>query len=221
MRFEDRAQAGRDLALRLAGLLPQPRVVGAIPRGGVAVGLPLARALAVPLVVVNAHKLTSPLAPEFAFGAIDEDGDVLLDAVSVAELGLGPDDIERSRLAAWNAMQPRVAREQVSRLAAWLPGAAVLVDDGIATGLTMRAAVRHARRHGATTVVVAAPCASDEAARRLRLEADRFVCPVVDPAFEAVGSYYADFSQVSEEEMNALLACAARDRPSPPAGPGI
>ncbi|HVP15365.1 MAG TPA: phosphoribosyltransferase family protein [Terriglobales bacterium] len=218
MRFDDRAHAGRELARRLADVRPRPCVVGAIPRGGVAVGLPLAEALAIPLVAVNAHKLTSEFAPEFAFGAIDEDGEVLLDPASVAQLGLGPGEIGAARRAAWACMRTRIERPREARLAAWLPGAAVLVDDGLATGLTMQAAVRYARRHGAFPIVVAAPCASAEAARALESEADRFVCPVVDPEFDAVGSYYVDFSQLTDEETDALLARAARDREVPPAG---
>jgi putative phosphoribosyl transferase len=218
MRFDDRAHAGRELARRVVDLRPRPRVVGAIPRGGVAVGLPLAEALAVPLVEVNAHKLTSEFAPEFAFGAIDEDGEVLLDPVSVAQLGLGPDEIEAARRAAWSRMRTRIERPRETRLDAWLPGSAVLVDDGLATGLTMQAALRYARRHGAFPLVVAAPCASADAARALEHEADGFLCPLVDPEFDAVGSYYDDFSQLSDEETDALLARAARKREIPPAG---
>jgi putative phosphoribosyl transferase len=217
MRFKDRAHAGHELVRRLDDLVSRPCVVGAIPRGGLAVGLPVALALAAPLVVVNAHKLTAPMAPEFAFGAIDEDGEVLLDQASVADLGLDPEDVERARRRAWEKMRPRIERPQGARLVAWLPGPVVLVDDGLATGLTMQAAVRYARRHGATAITVAVPCASAEAARTMRLEVEHFVCPIVDLAFEAVGSYYADFSQVSDEEMAALLARAdERGGPVPP-----
>jgi predicted phosphoribosyltransferase len=209
MRFKDRAHAGQELARRLVSLDAGPCVVGAIPRGGVAVGFPVAEVLETRLVVVNAHKLTAPVAPEFAFGAIDEDGEVLLDRSSVLDLGLDPDDVERARLRAWEQMRARIASRRGSSLTSCLPGRVVLVDDGLATGLTMQAAVRYARRHGATAITVAVPCASREAAGAMRAEVDRFVCPIIDPGFEAVGSYYTDFSQVSEEDLADLLARAA------------
>ncbi len=209
MRFEDRAHAGQELARRLVPLVAAPCVVGAIPRGGVAVGFPVARALAAPLVVVHAHKLSAPVAPEFAFGALDEDGEVLLDRSSVADLGLGGEDLERARQRAWEQMRARIARRTGARLEAWLPREVVLVDDGLATGLTMLAGVRYARRHGATTITVAVPCASREAADAVTAEVERFVCPLVDPGFDAVGSYYVDFTQVSDEEMALLLAGAS------------
>ncbi len=213
MRYRDRAHAGRELASRLAPLAGTPSVVGAIPRGGVIVGAVVAQALAAPLVVVHAHKLTAPLAPEFAFGAIDEDGEVLLDRRSVADLGLDPDDVERARCRTREQMRARIAQHPGARLDSWLPRQVVLIDDGLATGLTMLAAVRYARRHGATAITVAVPCASREAAEALRPEIERLECPIVDPCFDAVGSYYADFSQVSEEEVGALLAGAAGPGP--------
>jgi len=205
VRFKDRTHAGEALARRLVEVMAGPCVVGAIPRGGVVVGLPVATALGAPLVVVNAHKLTASISPEFAFGAIDEDGESLLDEVSVRDLGLEPAEIERARARAWDLMRARIDRRPTPSLASWLPRRVVLVDDGLATGLTMRAAVRHARRHGATAITVAVPCASAEAAAAMRLEAEHFVCPVVDPAFMAVGCYYDDFSQVSDSMMAALL----------------
>jgi predicted phosphoribosyltransferase len=162
---------------------------------------------------VHAHKLTAPIAPEFAFGAIDEDGEVTLDPASVRELGLDPGQVELARQRAWEPMRARIARSGSARITAWLPRRVVLVDDGLATGLTMLAAVRHARRHGASGVTVAVPCASSEAAELLAPEVERFVCPVVDRAFTAVGAYYEDFTQVSDEELAALLARAPVSAP--------
>jgi len=213
MRFRDRAHAGRELARRLAGTSAGAGVVGAIPRGGVVVGRPVAEALGAALVVVNAHKLTAPIAPEFAFGALDEDGEILLDRTAVQDLGLDAADVADVRRLTWEAMRARLERQGSARLIRWLPGEVVLVDDGLATGLTMLAAVRYARRHGAGPITVAAPCASRQAADALRLEAERFVCPVVDPGFAAVGCYYEDFAQVSDAEVAGLLR-AARGRGS-------
>jgi putative phosphoribosyl transferase len=216
MRFRDRADAGRVLAGMLRDALSRPLVVGGIPRGGLAVALPVARALGAPLVVAHAHKLVSPVSPEFAFGAVDADGEVLLDRLSVRELGLEPADVERARERAWETLRARVDPDPARRLESRLPGAAVLVDDGLATGLTMLAAVRHARRHGASPLVVAVPCASSEAAELLRSEVDRLVCPAVDDDFLAVGEYYERFGQVDDGEMERLLRAAGPEPDAPP-----
>ncbi|MBI1963253.1 MAG: dienelactone hydrolase family protein [Candidatus Rokubacteria bacterium] len=211
MTFRDRTDAGRRLAEALAGRLEPPVVIAAIPRGGVAIALPIVERFRVPLAVVYARKLTAPIAPEFAFGAIDEDGHVMLDAGSVRMLGLQPADIERAKERVAAEIRRRMAAYRVPPLTAYLPDAeVVLVDDGLATGLTMRAALESARRHGARKITVAVPCASVAAADEFRRTADRFVSLVVDPDFMAVGQYYEDFSPVSDDEVLAMLARAAR-----------
>ena len=216
--FQDRAEAGRFLAAKLEPVISRPCVVAAIPRGGVAVGLPIVERLRVPLTVVYARKLTAPFAPEFAFGALDEDGETVVEPASVAMLGLSPDDMEKAKAKVSAEIRRRAALYPVRPLASYLPGSAVvLVDDGLATGLTMRAALRYARRHGAREIIVAVPCASAEAARRFRQEADRFVSLVVDPEFAAVGQYYIDFAQVSDTQVTAMLARAqAHEAPELP-----
>jgi predicted phosphoribosyltransferase/dienelactone hydrolase len=207
MIFRDREEAGRALAARLVPLISPPCVVAAIPRGGVAVALPIVERLGVPLTVVYARKLTAPFAPEFAFGALDEDGEAIADRTSIAVLGLSPDDIEKAKVRVGGEIRRRMALYRVPPLAHYLPGAAVvLVDDGLATGLTMRAALLYARRHGAAGITVAAPCASAQAAERFRREADHFVSLTVDVDFRAVGEYYADFSPVSDEDVVLMLA---------------
>src|SRR3990172_604960 len=212
--FRDRAEAGRALAEELAPVLSGPCVVAAIPRGGVAVALPIVERLRVPLTVAYARKLTAPFVPEFAFGALDEDGQMVLDPESVAGLGLSPDDVERAKARVWAEIERRMALYRVPPLAHHLPGAAVvLVDDGLATGLTMRVALEYARRHGAREITVAVPCAAMEAAKRFRRAADRLVSLIVDDAFTAVGTYYEDFSPVTDEDVVALLA-RAQDRKS-------
>lgn len=205
MRYANRTEAGQELARRLRGTLPAPVAVAAIPRGGLAVALPIAESLGAPLVVAHAHKLTAPVSPEFAFGAVDLDGEILLDRLSVYELGLAPEDVERARAEALATLRARVDPDPARRLESWLPGAAVLVDDGLATGLTMLAAVRHARRHGASPLVVAVPCASREAFELMLPECDRLECPIVDRHFAAVGAYYRDFAQVTDDEVRAIL----------------
>ncbi|MBI3031228.1 MAG: alpha/beta fold hydrolase [Candidatus Rokubacteria bacterium] len=223
MVFRDRAEAGGALAGELAPLIAGPCVVAAIPRGGVAVALPIVVRLRAPLTVAYARKLTAPFAPEFAFGALDEDGRMVLEPESVAGLGLGPDDVEKAKARVWAEIQRRMTLYRVPPLSHHLPGAAVvLVDDGLATGLTMRAALEYARRHGAREITVAVPCAAMEAAERFRRAADRFLSLIVDEAFTAVGTYYDDFSPVTDEDVVAMLARAQQlVTPAAPPEPGL
>jgi putative phosphoribosyl transferase len=196
-------------------MVTRPFIVAAIPRGGVAVALPIAERLAVPLSVSYARKLTSPRAPERAFGALAEDGEAIVDGASVAALGLGPMDIEEAKLRVAADIERRVALYRVPVLGRSLPGAGVvLVDDGLATGLTMQAAIAYARRHGAREVTVAVPCASADASRVCREVADHFVSLVIDADFTAVGDYYVDFPSVPDLEVMAMLARAAEHIPN-------
>jgi predicted phosphoribosyltransferase/dienelactone hydrolase len=209
MTFRDRADAGRKLAEALVPVLKLPCVVAGIPRGGVAVALPIVERFHVPLTVVYARKLTAPIAPEFAFGAIDEDGHTIVDAPSVASLELSPADVEQAKQRVSKEIRRRMATYGVPALGHYLPDAAVvLVDDGLATGLTMRAALEYARRHGAREIIVAVPCASTSAAREFERMADRFVSLLVDPDFMAVGQYYRDFAPVSDDQVIAMLTAA-------------
>jgi len=210
MTFRDRTEAGRALGDALAPVLAPPFVVGAIPRGGVTVALPLIERFRAPLALVYASKLTAPAAPEFAFGALDEDGRAHVDTGSVALLGLSPEDVERVKEQVSGEIGRRMAAYGAPPLRAHLPGpGVVLVDDGLATGLTMRVALAYARRHGARDVTVAVPCASAPAAQECERVADRFVSLVVDPAFQAVGQYYLDFGSVRDDEVLVMLARAA------------
>jgi predicted phosphoribosyltransferase len=207
MTFIDRADAGRRLAQALTPTLKPPCVVAGIPRGGVAVALPIVERFHFPLTVVYARKLTTPMVPELAFGAIDEDGQAIVDAKSVAMLDLSSADIEQAKQRVSKEIRRRMETYRVPGLGPYLPDMAVaLVDDGLATGLTMRAALQYARRRGAREIIVAVPCASTVAAREFEHTADRFVSLLVDPNFSAVGEYYRDFSPVSDAQVIAMLA---------------
>src|SRR3989337_1649610 len=134
--FHDRAEAGRQLAEKLVPLVSGPAVVAGIPRGGLAVALPVVERFRVPLTAVYARKLTSPSAPELAFGAVDEDGETLLDPSTVALLDLTHDDIEAAKTKVRAEIQRRMTLYRVPSLAHYLPECSViLVDDGLATGL--------------------------------------------------------------------------------------
>jgi putative phosphoribosyl transferase len=205
--FKDRTAAGEQLAARLQSLLARPCVIAAIPRGGIAVALPIVERLQRPLAIVHACKLTVPAAPELAFGAVDEDGQDVVDRQTVAHLELSPEVIDSAKARVEAEIRQRVALYKARPLVQCLPGQdVILVDDGLATGLTMRAAVDYARRHGAREITVAVPCASEEAAMRFRQDADRFVSLIVGDAFGAVRGYYADFAPLTDEEVCAMLA---------------
>jgi len=205
--YADRAEAGAVLASTLTGLEGMRCVVAALPRGGVPVALPIARELDAPLTLSFARKLTLDRVPELAVGAVDEDGHVLMDASTVSELGATLDELVEARTRATREIARQQQMFPVPPLERFFPDASVvLVDDGPATGLTLRLAIAHARRHGALDVIVAVPCSSVLAASRLGREADRFICPWVDPDFLAVGKHYDDFHQMSDAEVLEQLA---------------
>ncbi len=204
--FKDRTTAGEQLAGRLQSLLARPCVIAAIPRGGVAVAMPIVERLQRPLAIVHACKLTSPTAPELAFGALDEDGHATIDRETVGRLNLGAKDIESVKVRVGAEIGRRISLYKARLLAQYLPGQDVmLVDDGLATGLTMRAAVTYARRLGAREVTVAVPCASQAAAARFREEADRFVSLIVGDVFGAVGGYYTDFATLTDDDVSTMI----------------
>ncbi|OGF14561.1 MAG: hypothetical protein A2W00_03935 [Candidatus Eisenbacteria bacterium RBG_16_71_46] len=212
MRFRNRQEAGRALAERLTPLLRPPCIVLALPRGGAVVGLPVARALEAPLALASARKLTAPRAPELAFGAVDEDGATELDYQTIEQLGLTRGEVRQIRAQVLSAIRGRRARCGGSvPLGRFPESVVVLVDDGIATGLSMCAAVRYARRHRAREVVVAAPVSASDSVKCFRVHCDLFVSLVVDPDLVAVGQYYDDFHPVDDAEVADLLALAREE----------
>jgi putative phosphoribosyl transferase len=207
MTFRDRQDAGRRLAGLLTRLRGERTVVLGVPRGGVPVAAEVARALGAPLDVVVVRKVGAPVQPELAIGAVAEGGVVLVDRETARRVGAGPAELERlidARRADLDALV-RALRGEAPPLD--LSGAvAVIVDDGLATGLSDLAAVASARGRGATRVVVAAPVGSEQAVAMLAAEAGDCVCELVPRRFGSVGRWYADFGAVSDDEVRALLA---------------
>jgi putative phosphoribosyl transferase len=209
--FANRRQAGVALARAMATLpLQAPVLVLGLPRGGVPVAFEVARALRAPLDVLVVRKVGLPGQPEFAIGAIAS-GDVSVRQPE-AEGGFYPDAGRFAALAGSERIE-LLRREQLyraGRAALDLHGkTVVLVDDGLATGATMLAAVRAAHQAGAACVVVAAPVGSDEAAALIGPECEQVVILLKPPLLRSVGEWYADFSQVDDEEVRRLLAAAA------------
>ncbi|KQU84278.1 phosphoribosyl transferase [Variovorax sp. Root318D1] len=213
--FRDRKYAGRALARRLALFAGRRDVtVLALPRGGTPVAYEVAKALHVPLDVLVVRKLGVPWNPEFAMGAIASGGERLIDDMLVRELGISTRDVEE---VASNEACELERRERVYRGGRPAPDlrgrTVILVDDGLATGSTMRVAVRAVRRQSPARVVVAAPVAAPEACELLRGEADEVVCAEMPDPFLGVGRWYLDFSQTSDEEVCRLLDDANRRSP--------
>lgn len=204
--FEDRVEAGRLLADELRRRKLDPgAVIFALTRGGVPVGFEVADRLRLPLDVIVARKIGVPWQPELAMGAIAGTVQVL-DTRMIEELGIADEDV-KSIIAREEAEMKR--REQVFREGrpAVNPDGktAVIVDDGLATGSTMLAAVRYARTLKPAKLIIAVPVGSREACARLRGEVDELVCLSVPELFFAVGEFYRDFEQVTDDEVRHLL----------------
>jgi putative phosphoribosyl transferase len=203
--FADRADAGRRLAGHLRHLQGADLVVLGLPRGGVVVAAEVARALAAPLDVLVVRKLGHPGQPELALGAIGEGGVRVLTPEASVRRGVEESALREIELAEAAVLRERVARLREDHPRVDLQGrVALIVDDGIATGSTIRAGCLVARGLGAVRVVVAVPVAPGGVAHRL-VEADEVVCVATPAGFRAVGLHYQDFSQTTEEEVLALL----------------
>ena len=210
MVFADRDDAGRRLAARLGHLRGEPVVVLGLPRGGVPVAFQVARALGAPLDVIVVRKLGVPFQPELGMGAVGEDGVRVINPGVVDASGVPEEELAAVQAREQAAVDARAARYRVRRPREPLTGrVAVVVDDGIATGSTARAACQIARAHGAARVVLAVPVAPPGWQARIGAEADELVCVDTPREFFAIGEFYARFPQVSDEEVIACLERAA------------
>jgi len=204
--FRDRRDAGRALAARLERYRGSDTLVLGLPRGGVVVAAEVARRLGAELDVVVARKLGAPISPEVAIGAVTASGERVLNEELIREL-----DVSEAYLRGVTALEEREAR----RREAWLRGnrpppriagrSVIAVDDGLATGATLRAALRSVRKQSPARLVVAVPVGSRQACEALRAEADEVVCLYAPASFSAVGSYYLRFEQTSDDEVRRLL----------------
>jgi predicted phosphoribosyltransferase len=210
-RFRDRAEAGRLLAERLRGYSGRSDVVVlALPRGGVPVAYEVAQALGVPLGVFVVRKIGVPGHEELAMGAIASGGVLVLDDRLVRALGVGREELDRVIASEVNELERREAAYGNGHQALDLEGKTViLVDDGLATGSTMRAAALAVRQQNPARIIVAVPVASEETCDEFRDVVDEIVCELTPTPFRAVGLWYEDFSQTSDEEVRELLGKAA------------
>jgi predicted phosphoribosyltransferase len=216
-RFLDRTDAGRALAGLLTGYRGDPKaVVLALPRGGVPVAYEVASALELPLDVLVVRKLGLPSQPELAMGAVASGGAIVLNEDVVRYLPRGGDVLEQVTARELQELARRESSYRGDRPALQMRGhTGILVDDGLATGATMAAAVRALRSLEAGRIVVAVPVASVEARERIAALADEVACLQAPPLFSAVGQWYERFDQTADEEVRELLA---RSRAAPAGG---
>lgn len=206
--FRDRQQAGELLARQLEDYAGNPdAVVFALPRGGVPVGYAIAEHLGLQLDVLLARKLGIPGNEELAMGAISGDGVCVLRPEIIAALDIPPEAIEAVAQRELREMKRRERAYRSGRPPARIEGhIAIVVDDGLATGATMQAAVRALRHAHPARIVVAVPVAAPESLAELQTEVDEVVCLAAPEWFSSVGRWYADFRQVSDAEVKHLLA---------------
>ena len=211
--FTDREDAGRRLVDALRSRLQgEDALILGVPRGGVVVAAEVARALKLPLDIVIASKLGAPGQPEYAIGAVDVDGDITVSAGMQLPKGY----IEHEAAARSAEISRRVDTYRSGRTAPELTGrTAVVVDDGIATGLTIRQAVQYVRRHGAHHVIVAVPVAPWTTAKQMRSEGIDLVTIEEPYDFSAVGQFYREFEQTTDAEVLALLGETTDSASSP------
>lgn len=207
MTFMDRTDAGRQLAERLTGRIDRPAVVLALPRGGVPVAVEVAEALDMPLEVIGVRKVGAPWQPELGLGAVAEGGGVYLDERGLRQYGIRQEDLSDAIDEKRREVAQNVARYRGDRPLPDLKDRTVIVvDDGLATGVTARAAVRAVRNLGAQRVVLAIPVCSATGLDDLAREADEVVCVLAPEHFAAVGQWYDNFDQVNDDEVLDALA---------------
>lgn len=212
--FADRRHAGALLAAALIDYAGEDTIVLALPRGGVPVAFEVARRLAAPLDVFLVRKLGVPGHEELAMGAIASGGARVLNDAVIAELGIREDTIEAvtERERAELARRERAYRGE-RRLPGLVGRTIILIDDGLATGATMRAAIAGLRTLGPRRIVVAVPVAAPESLTRVAAEADALVVVTAPSPFYGVGLWYDNFAQTGDDEVRRLLAAAAREQP--------
>lgn len=219
MLFKNRIESGKALAERLANYAGKGTIVLALPRGGVVVGYEVAKALCVPLDVIITKKIGAPGAPEYAIGAVAENGQALLNDEEIRLMGISPRYIQEEIRRKKEEIEHRIDLYRGGKRLRKLKGLRViLVDDGIATGFTVQTALRAIKAENPREIILAVPVAPLEVVDDLTQMVDTVVCLATPSPFIAVGAWYGTFEQTTDEEVKSLLDAArkeyARCRPS-------
>ena len=220
-RFKDRAEAGRELASRLTHLAGKDTIVLALPRGGVVIGYEVAHVLKMPLDVINVRKLGVPWHEELALGAIATGGVRVLNDQVIMAAGVTREDLEGVMRLQQIELERRERLYRGGRPAPVLRGRTViLVDDGIATGATVRAAISVVRAQGPAHLVLAAPVGQPSVLQELGAEVDELICVLTPSDLYAIGLWYDEFPQLRDAEVQTILARAAAELNAAPIQPG-
>lgn len=218
--FADRVEAGRMLAQNLEEYEGENALVLGIPRGGVPVAAEVAKAIGGELDIIVARKLGAPGSPELAIGAVTSNGGRYLNDRVIGEFGVSNEYLERVTAAEMEEAHRRETTFREGREPPAIAGRTVIiVDDGLATGSTMRASVRSVRQHSPAKLIVAVPVGAAESCAAIAEDADEVVCPHKPEVFWAIGQFYENFEPTEDEEVRRILAQSrsAREAPKPSA----
>jgi putative phosphoribosyl transferase len=206
MIFTDRQHAGQLLGKKLIGYKDLNPIILALPRGGIPVAAEIAAALNAPLEVLVVRKIGHPLQQELAVGALCEDKDPVWNERILSRMGLAPDDLGRAVLTESKKIKQQIeAFRQGRKLPSMVKKTAIVVDDGLATGATVLAAVKYLKKKGVAKIILAVPVAAASSARQLRTKVDSIICLEEPEDLLSVGQWYKDFSQVNDEEVVMIL----------------
>jgi putative phosphoribosyl transferase len=212
MTFKNRQDAGKQLSEKLAQYKNNSNtIVLGLPRGGVVVAFEIAQALHLPMDIIVPRKIGAPGNPELAIGAITEDGEGIFDERMILDYGVSQDYLTKEIQKEKQEALRRLKLYRGTRSPLHLKNKiALLVDDGIATGATMRAAIKSAKAKDASKIIVAIPTAANDSLEKIKKEADEVLCLDAPPLFFAIGEFYQDFPQIEDKEVIDLMSQAKR-----------
>ncbi len=206
MQFIDRADAGVELSKDLDKYVDDKSIVIALPRGGVRIGYEVSEKLKLPLFVLVVRKLGSPDNPELGIGAIAENDTFILDRCIIDYLGITSNQIDKVLESEKNELNRRIKQYRSGKPLPNTSGKTIiLVDDGLATGVTARAAIKALKKNKPEKIIFAAPVCAHETVKRIRVEVDHIICLIKPNKMRSINFYYQDFSEVTDAEVNAML----------------
>ncbi len=204
MIFRDRQDAGKQLAEKLMKFKGENPIILAIPRGGAVVAREIAISLKAELTLIIPRKIGAPYNPELAIGAVTEDGSTILDKGVISYLDVSEEYIESEKQKQINEIKRRIEKYRVKELKL-KDRTVIIVDDGIATGSTMRAAIKSIKNQGAEKIIVAVPVAPPDTIEKMENEVDELICLYTPQYFNAVGAFYQHFDQTTDKEVIGII----------------